>query len=54
MLYSLASPTPGVSFNPDSRVFEFEGVSRPENVSEFYKPVIEWMTDFNLISPLRG
>lgn len=38
--------TPGVSFNPETNIFEFEGVSRPENVIEFYTPVNEWITSY--------
>jgi hypothetical protein len=38
--------TPGIDFNPENRKLEFQGVSRPENVSEFYTPVIEWITDY--------
>jgi hypothetical protein len=38
--------TPEVSFDPDFHVFKLVGVSRPENVSEFYNPVIEWITTY--------
>jgi hypothetical protein len=38
--------TPKVSFDPDSRTIEFDGVSRPENVSAFYTSVIDWMTGY--------
>ena len=38
--------TPKVSFNPETRIFEFDGVSRPENVSAFYTNVIDWMTGY--------
>jgi hypothetical protein len=38
--------TPRVMLDPVNRIFEFEGVSRPENVTTFYAPVIDWMTDF--------
>lgn len=38
--------TPRIKFDPENRIFEFEGVSRPENVSVFYAPVIDWMTDY--------
>jgi hypothetical protein len=38
--------TPRINFDPEARIFEFEGVSRPENVSIFYTAVIDWMTDY--------
>jgi len=38
--------TPRVTLDPENCIFEFEGVSRPENVSTFYSPVIEWITDY--------
>jgi len=38
--------TPRVSFDPDARIIEFDGVSRPENVSAFYHRVIDWMTGY--------
>jgi hypothetical protein len=38
--------TPFISLNPESRIIEFEGVSRPEDVSAFYTPVIDWITDY--------
>jgi hypothetical protein len=44
--------TPGISFRPDSRTFEFSGVSRPENVIIFYTPAINWMLayEFEMLS----
>jgi hypothetical protein len=38
--------TPKVSFDPVARTIEFDGVSRPENVSAFYTSVIDWMTGY--------
>jgi len=38
--------TPMVSFDPETRIIEFDGVSRPENVSAFYNRVIDWMTGY--------
>lgn len=38
--------TPRVSFEPTTRTIEFDGVSRPENVSAFYTRVIDWMTGY--------
>jgi hypothetical protein len=38
--------TPRISFDPETRTIEFEGVSRPENVAAFYANVIDWMTEY--------
>jgi hypothetical protein len=38
--------TPLLDFNPESGEFKIEGVSRPEDVQEFYNPAVEWINDF--------
>lgn len=38
--------TPNIQFNPVTNEFIFNGVSRPENVSEFYAPIIDWIADY--------
>ncbi len=38
--------TPRILFNPDTRVFEIEGNSRPENVRDFYYPLIETIEQY--------
>lgn len=47
--------TPEVDFNFDSCSFCLSGVSRPENVSDFYNQIIDWLSDledhFSKISP---
>jgi len=35
--------TPRISFDTESRIFSMDGNSRPEDVREFYMPVIEKM-----------
>lgn len=34
--------TPSINLDVDNRKFEISGCSRPENVREFYMPVINW------------
>jgi hypothetical protein len=34
--------TPSVILNPNKNKYEIAGKSRPENVKEFYEPVINW------------
>ena len=35
--------TPKISFDDGSGALEIEGRSIPENSTEFYKPVFEWL-----------
>ncbi len=38
--------TPGILLDGDKHVFEIEGNSRPENVRDFYVPVVQSLNDF--------
>jgi len=38
--------SPRIVLDPATGVFEFSGESRPENVRNFYLPVIEWLESF--------
>ncbi len=38
--------TPTISLDPVKGYFEIEGYSRPEDVNEFYTPVVEWLRDY--------
>jgi hypothetical protein len=39
------SVSPTVDFNLETRVLEISGYSRPENVRDFYFPLIEWLDE---------
>lgn len=39
--------TPRISFNPHNQPFEIAGVSRPENASEFYEPIVKWLDNYS-------
>ena len=41
-----ATTTPQVAFNGDTGELLIEGVSRPEDVLSFYKPVFEWIDEY--------
>ncbi len=43
--------TPRVLLDPNAGIFEFEGISLPEDLSAFYKPVLEWFDKY--ISTIR-
>ncbi|MES2763798.1 MAG: DUF1987 domain-containing protein [Bacteroidota bacterium] len=38
--------TPEIEYNAQSKAFIISGRSLPEDVTSFYKPVFEWLTDF--------
>lgn len=38
--------SPGVTLDPEKGRFEFTGESRPEDVRDFYMPVLEWLESF--------
>jgi hypothetical protein len=38
--------TPAVRFNPQNGKFLISGVSLPENVLEFYEPVMHWIEEY--------
>jgi hypothetical protein len=39
---------PRVNFEPSERTLEISGYSRPENVRDFYLPLIEWLEEYKL------
>ena len=38
--------SPRVILDPETNQFEFSGESRPENVRNFYMPILEWLEQF--------
>jgi len=38
--------TPKIILDPNNKIFEISGISRPENVRECYEPVIDWFEEF--------
>jgi len=42
------SNSPKVLFDPANFRFEISGESRPENVSVFYKPILDWIKELEL------
>lgn len=41
-----SNTTPQVNFTPEEGVLSLSGYSRPENVRDFYSPIINWLEDF--------
>lgn len=38
--------TPEVTLDPETNIFDFKGVSRPENAIEFYTLIYNWFADY--------
>ena len=38
--------TPSIILDPEKNLFQFTGESRPENVRNFYIPVLEWLENY--------
>lgn len=47
LLIDTTKITPKIAFEPEKRTFEIIGESRPENVKEFYEPVLQWLDQFS-------
>lgn len=48
LIIDKTSYSPKVILDPDSRIYEISGESRPPDVREFYGQIINWMDDFSL------
>jgi hypothetical protein len=44
--YIASGLKPGITFDVSSCLFEIYGKSCPENVVEFYQPVLEWLDEY--------
>ena len=45
--------SPEVILDMENRIFSFSGKSLPEDVSDFYGPVIEWLDIFMLLEEIQ-
>jgi hypothetical protein len=48
------SHSPKVIFDPDKKIFEISGESRPPDVREFYDQIIKWLDEFSLYLDKSG
>ncbi len=46
LLIEATEISPKILFNPSERMFEIFGESRPENVREFYEPILNWLDEY--------
>ncbi|NQX99354.1 MAG: DUF1987 domain-containing protein [Flavobacteriales bacterium] len=49
-IYRIASTenTPSVTLNHNENLIEFSGESRPEDVQQFYHPIIKWLNNYEM------
>ena len=38
--------SPRVVLDPENRIFEISGESRPKDIPKFYKPILQWLDEF--------
>ena len=48
LIIEQTSNSPRVILDPENKRFEISGESRPENVSEFYMPILVWFDEFDM------
>jgi hypothetical protein len=48
LIVDQTSNSPKVILDPENRIYEISGESRPPDVREFYNRIIDWMDDFSL------
>jgi hypothetical protein len=40
------SNSPRVVLDPENKIFEISGESRPKDIPKFYKPILQWLDEF--------
>jgi hypothetical protein len=48
LIIDQTSNSPKVILDPENRIYEISGESRPPDVREFYDQILTWMDDFSL------
>jgi hypothetical protein len=48
LIIDQTSNSPKVILDPENRIYEISGESRPPDVREFYDQILNWMDDFSL------
>ena len=46
IIISATEDTPGIRFDAANDIFEISGRSLPEDVSKFYKPILNWLDEY--------
>ena len=45
-IINATSNSPRVVFDPENKIFEISGESRPKDIPKFYKPILQWLDEF--------
>jgi len=45
-IINATSNSPRVVLDPENRIFEISGESRPKDIPKFYKPILQWLDEF--------
>lgn len=45
--------TPEINFNTEKKIFVISGESRPENVKDFFEPILKWLNDYFSIADAK-
>ena len=48
LIIDQTSNSPKVILDPENKIYEISGESRPPDVREFYDQILTWMDDFSL------
>lgn len=51
LIIAQTAATPKIHFDFSNKLFEIKGCSRPEDVRNFYLPIIDWLENFKLEAP---
>ena len=46
IIISATEDTPGIRLDAASNIFEISGRSLPEDVTKFYKPILDWLEEY--------
>lgn len=49
LIIDKTSHSPGVVLDPEKKIYEIAGESRPPDVREFYDQILTWMDDFSIL-----
>ena len=47
IIISSTDDTPGIRFDAANEIFEITGRSLPEDVTKFYKPILDWLDEYS-------
>jgi len=46
IIINATEDTPGIRFDVANNIFEISGRSLPEDVTKFYKPILDWLDEY--------